>query len=179
MCWGCGTQPVTEQVTDADEEKLSGHLIKEKSLGSKHVGDKINMNVEDYVVKKIMEEDEIGQMSTIFEYRQKSEVIFRIIPEYENENSISAFQVLSNICKTDKEIGIGSTIKEFTKAYSVIRIWCEYDTGLVLETEELRNIWFYTNHNIGEGHLGYEPDWSNIEISELDLNKEIVFIKIF
>ena len=146
----------------AQEEKIEGTFINPGALGALNIGDKINLNSYNYKVKKTDWEDERGEvMGFVYEY---SKIDFYLL----GNDMIESIEINSNEYKTLKGIGVGSTIKEFTETYSVIRIWCEYDTGLVLETEELRNIWFHTNHSIDK----IDSDWSNIEIKELDLNKE-------
>ena len=81
-------------------------------------------------------------------------------------NTINEINVISEKYKTDRSIGIGSTLAEFIRAYPDARVWYTYVSGMyVLETDQVK-VQFLLNE---ADYTGEKPEVES-EITPLELN---------
>ena len=169
-----------------DETK---YLIRDGQAGPFRIGDEIPgpatmMKYQMRVEKKTrhVEDGPVTETVTIIGEHNNDLLWLKpgILTGTETYNStISEIQVISPKYKTDKGIGIGSTVSDFITAYPLARAWYTYVSNMyVIETDDVK-VQFVLNES---DFIGVKPEItseiSTLQVSDFKPDAKIQYIRI-
>ena len=155
---GCNNQQKDSAPAEVDssstsrvEEKDSsaegqGFLIKGHSAGEFKIGAPIPTSLEDYTISReqqVRTTEEGPTEETVITVSRGNEKILEILPAIdlntgESTEDIGEMRIFSEQFRTEKGIGVNSTLEEFIQAYPEYKIWYTYVSDMyVVETEEV------------------------------------------
>ncbi len=122
-------------------------LIKSGSVGNFKIGNEFPKNLQNGTISKKMVVGEEGEEIPIAVISLNNQEYLHLIPEvdfnYEYHDFINSIIIKNALFKTEKEIGIGSTISKFIVAYDDYSIWYSYISGVfVLSSNGLNRVNF-------------------------------------
>jgi len=179
---------LTENTVIIDDDKL----IQPKQLGkikmASHADFKTNKLEIDKIGKTYREVVYGEEGDTSFKYklmRNDTAIINFSLTRNEigkETDIIGEIQIFSSIYRTEKNIGVGSVLSDFVKAYPTNNIWYTYISGMfVIETKELENIQFIIEDTgfIGDKKkLGNGGDMDVLSIKDFNPSSKIKSIRM-
>ncbi len=176
--------PATER--EFSEQK---YLIRNNGVDIFLIGLDMPTQADGYsITKRIETREEEGEefkmlVYTVSENGQEMLNIEKYIQgESASSDRIDNIYLLSNKFKTAKNIGLHSTIEDFTAAYPNFTIWFSYISGwYVIDTEHFVGIQFFLDGNdfIEEGGPKFESDRTILKPSEFKKGSKITGIRIW
>jgi hypothetical protein len=168
-------QPVQQDTVVVENEPADKFLIRDQQTGPFKIGDelpgpatmmKYQMRIEQQT--RTTEEGPVTEQVTII--GENDVDLLRLKPglltsDPNYTNTINEITVVSEKYKTDRSIGIGSTLTEFIKAYPDADVWYTYVSGMyVLETDQVK-VQFLLDES---DYTGEKPEVKS-EITPLEL----------
>jgi hypothetical protein len=173
--------------TEANNSKLTNknYLLTEKAIGNFKIDSPIPFPTtsDDYTINKKIEkrmvEGEVEE-NPVYIVLKNNEELMRLTPSYFKENTpyIGEMLVVSSLIKTDKAIGVGSTIEEFIKQYPKYKIWYTYISGMyVIETKDIK-AQFLLNEDDLAGEITDSGEITILKKSDFKKGAKIIKIRI-
>lgn len=160
-------------------------IINEKGVLNLFIGDNIPNKLENFEAIKSVKIVEGGNEEPIVRVLEKNEELLQISFQYDaNENDyinkISELLITNKKFKTDKNIGVESTISEFINSYPNYQIWHTYISNRFIIQSKESTIQFILDHNgfIGKKDL-LESDRVELKKEDFLSNTKIIEIRIF
>lgn len=142
-----GNAPSTPLVEETDSAAEAEQLlIRGNSAGEFKIGAPIPTSLEDYSINReqqVRTTEEGPTEETVVTVSRGNEKILEILPAIdlntgESTEDIGELRLFSENFRTDKGIGVNSTLAEFIQAYPEYKIWYTYvSERYVVETEEV------------------------------------------
>lgn len=179
----------TNEESDSIEEPNETNkkfLIYGNAAGDFEIGDKIPEESDDYIVDQITavrETEEGVHEELVYRILQNDEELLHLYPEYdieldEYQDYITEIVVISDAYKTDKGIGIGSTMKDFLSAYPDFELWYTYISDMfVIETPVVRAE-FILDPDAYESDMDISGDIIMLDSTDFNLSNEITGIRL-
>jgi hypothetical protein len=162
------------------------NFIKEGAVDNLFINGKISVLAKEYSVKKTIEYGEEASEFTVFELSKNNNLLFKLTPvvdsNYEATDNIAEITVISPLYKTNKGIGVGSSIQDIIKTYPNYFVRYSYITGrFEVEVQELKNVRFEIDKNgyIGSQDKLMDGDMVELSIKEFKPNSQIIAVRIF
>jgi vacuolar-type H+-ATPase subunit I/STV1 len=164
--------------------------LKNKSVGSFKVGDKMptSSNIFSFTKKTIDHSTDEGiEKVPIYSVLENKVEVLQLWSQYNYEtdkysNNIGEIQILAPQFKTDKGIGVKSTIEEFVKAYPQAIIEYSYICGCVWLQVDKNNDAFQfhleKNSILDSSKLGYSA-FDNLKLTNIKKGSKIKSVRIW
>ncbi len=161
------------------------YLITERGVLGLFIGDIMPETLENFKLTKSIKIVEEGNEEPIINITDDNAEILQIGFEYEEtkgnySNKIREILIKNKRFRTDKNIGIESTINDFISSYSNYDIWYSYISGsYVIQSKDMK-IQFLLDENkyIGKKDL-MESDMIELSKEDFSSNTKIVEIRIY
>jgi hypothetical protein len=186
------TTVVTPTVKQSSAEDSTLYLIKDNKLGPISVGKHINnfKNWLDFTLEKKTETrpTEDGEEEyPVYLLKRNSDVLLKLIPKYEDFNAvwsdtIDEIIILSPLFKTEKNIGIGSTVKEFVQAYPDAQLQYTYVSNrFFISSDEIGSTQFTVDSSGYKDKKDklYNSDLIKLYTNQFDENAKILSVRIY
>lgn len=170
----------TTQTVDKKTEDTSKYLITQQGVGIFKLGEKIPAQTDGYTLKKtvekVFEEGSELEIPIILVSENGTEMLkIEMVYDYNTDSysdKIGFITILSDKFKTDKKIGIQSTIADFKTAYPDASAWFTYVSNkFVMESKQLKDVQFLlSNEDYTKGQVIFDSDMTPINLS--DFKKE-------
>lgn len=161
-------------------------IIIEKGVLGLSIGDNISDKLGNYKLINTVEIFEDGVEEPILKVLDKNEELLQIEFQYDlKQNSyndkISEITISNNKFKTDKNIGVESTITEFINSYPNYQIWYTYISNrFIIQSKDSKIQFILDNKNfIGNQDSLYENDSVELKKEDFLSNTKIIEIRIF
>jgi hypothetical protein len=160
-------------------------LIYEKGVSALKIGENLPKEINDYKFFKSHKLAEEGSEEPIIEIFHDKNKLFEVSFFYDSENqrfNDKIFEILvkNQKFKTQENIGVLSTIEDFTKAYPNYFIWYTYiSNSYIIQSKDLKIQFmldekgFVSNKNLMDG------DMVELELKDFKLDTKITEIRIF
>ncbi len=163
-------------------EIKTNYIIKQGSVGDIFIGGKIEQIPKEYKITKkveLLSTEGEDYEQIIYEITKENDLVCKAEQDGKNE-TINEISVSSEKYKTQKNIGVGSTIKEFMSAYpsSAIMYYGESSTPYVAMAKEFETIQFEID---SEGYIGTEDGGPEeiLKFSDFKPNSKIISIRLW
>ncbi len=94
-------------------------------------------------------------------------------------STISEIQIVSPKYKTDKGIGIGSTVSDFMVAYPLARVWYTYVSNMyVIETDDVKVQFVLSESDFTGVKPEITSEISTLQVSDFKPDAKIQYIRI-
>ena len=161
------------------------YLITEKGVLGLFIGETMPEKLENFKLTKSVKIVEEGNEEPIINLTEDNAVIIQIGLEYDQEkgnfgNKIGELLIKDKRFRTERNIGVESTIEDFINAYSNYYIWYTYISGMyVIQSRDMK-IQFILNENgyIGKKNL-MESDMVELTKEDFSAKTRIVGIRIY
>ncbi len=170
------------------QENKNNQLIKKDQVGIFKIGDAIPKKLENYAIKEekqTISEEGVTYEEIMYTITKDETEILKIYRAYDyvsdgyNQN-IGQIMVNSNQFKTEKNIGVGTTLENLKKAYPNLKIWYTYVSDMyVAETDDLPKIQFLLDPNDFIGELEVKSDIITLKETDFKENAKILQIRVF
>jgi hypothetical protein len=171
-------------MTQIKEHELS-HLITDKGVMNFFIGDYIPEKIAGYKITKSIKNAEEGIEEPIINIADNSVELLQISCEYDYEkgkftSKIGEILVKEKRFRTEKNIGVESTIDDFISSYPNYYMWYSYISGIYVIQSEDMGIQFLLDDKsyIGKKDL-MEGDMIELEKGDFSSNTVIVGIRIY
>jgi hypothetical protein len=161
-------------------------IINENGVLGLSIGDTISDKLGNYKLINTVKIVEDGIEEPILKVLDKNEELLQIGFQYDlkqnNYNSkINDFTIFNKKFKTAKNIGVGSTITEFTNYYPNYQIWYTYISNRFIIKPKDSEIQFILDNKsyIGNQDLLYDNDSVELKKEDFLSNTKIIKIRIF
>jgi len=179
----------TTKLENENSEKLilkeKKYLITEKGVHGLFIGDSIPEKLENYKLAKSVKIVEEGNEEPIVNLTENNVELLQISFEFNQEkrhfsNKIGEILIKDKRFRTEKNIGVESTISDFISTYSNYYIWYTYISAIyVIQSKDMK-IQFILDENgyIGKKNL-MENDRIELKQEDFSSNTRIVRIRIY
>ena len=160
------------------------YLIKEHSVGKFKIGYSIPSPTisDNYVLEKKKETtmtEEGPYEETLYNVVENGTTTIKISPADNTINNISEIIVLSKNYKTDKEIGINSSLKEFVKSYPKHKIFYTYVSDMCFIQSENSDIQYIIDKNGLKNDPNLDSELVSLKLSDFDSSTKIIKIRVY
>jgi hypothetical protein len=168
------------------------YVIKNNRLGPISVGKHINdfKNWLDFALEKSKETrpTEDGEEEyPVYLLKRNTEVLLKLIPKYIDataqwSDTIDEIIILSPLYKTEKNIGIGSTVKEFVQAYPDAQLQYTYVSDrFFISSDEVGSTQFTVDPSGYKDKKDklYNSDLIKLYSNQFDENAKIISVRIY
>lgn len=165
--------------------KDENYLITENGVLGLSIGESMPEQLENYKLTKSVKIVEEGNEEPIIIIAKNNKEFLQISFRYDQEkghftNSIGEILIKDKRFKTEKNIGVGSTISDFISSYSNYNIWYTYLSGnYVIQSKDMKIQFFLDDQGyIGKQDL-MESDMIELKKEDFSINTSIVEVRIY
>jgi hypothetical protein len=186
------TTVVTKPVAQKSTEDSTLYIIKNNKLGPISVGKPLNdfKNWLDFTLEKKTEKraTEDGEEEyPVYLLKKNTGALLKLIPKYIETNAvwsdtIDEIIILSPLYTTEKNIGIGSTVKEFVQTYPDAQLQYTYVSDrFFITSDEIGSTQFMVDSLGYKGKKDklYNSDLIKLYANQFDENAKIISIRIY
>ena len=186
------TTVVTTPAAQKSTEDSTLYIIKNNKLGPIGVGKQLNdfKNWLDFTLEKKTEKraTEDGEEEyPVYLLKKNTDVLLKLIPRYVDANAvwsdtIDEIIILSPLYATEKNIGIGSTVKEFVQTYPDAQLQYTYVSNrFFITSDEIGSTQFMVDSSGYKGKKDklYNSDLIKLYANQFDENAKIISIRIY
>jgi hypothetical protein len=186
------TVVITPPVKQFSVEDSAQFVIKNNKLGPISIGKNINdfKNWKDFSLEKRNETraTEDGEEAyPVYLLKKNSDVLLKLVPKYMDANAtwadtLDEIIVLSSLYKTEKNIGIGSTLEEFIQTYPDAQLQYTYVSDrFFISSNEIGSTQFEIESIGYKGKKDnlYNSDLTLLKPNQFDLNAKILYVRIY
>jgi hypothetical protein len=180
------SEEVKTEVVEATEEVKTDDTFTLKN--GNVIGFTIGANIssEAYTIKESKETrmtEEGPEEETLYTVSNDNGELVVLKPGFDIESGavtgmIGEIVVKSTEIKTDKGIGVGSTISEFTAAYPNHRVWYTYVSDMYVIESDDEKAQFLLNKDDFTGKLDIKGDMTTLKVSDFKPEAKITSIRV-
>ena len=189
LIYSCKDGKTNKEIESAAKEITSknNYKISDKNVGAIFVGKEMPNEVKNFKIEKksrqIIEEGS-EFIENYYQISDEDENLMTCILEYEKgqEKIIREILISSTKFKTNKNIGLNSSIETFVKAYPDYNIWFSYvSKRFVIQSNTMEKVQFLLNADdyIGSTEYLYENDMVYLKKEDFKKNSKITKIRLF
>ena len=174
-----------EIVVISDEQLITGESVGKFRIGRSIPGKE---SVAPYQISRetISTNTEEGPYEeTVYVLKDREKVLMHLKPEFDYETmqynrKTGEIIIFSDQFKTEKGIGVHSTIEDFIKAYSDYKLWYTYVSGMFIIETPVLEVQFILDQEDFKGDVSnVDSEITNLEISDFRKGAEIRKVRLF
>jgi len=176
------TETVIEE--EESEETSFNWVITSEGAGDFTPGDQVSQLSDDYRIEKEMRsfwEEGDEYVVPIFKVIVGGEVVVELHGDSDagEDPTIMELFVISEQFKTEKGIGVGSTIEEFIETYPDYSLWYTYISGRhIIETDEVA-AQFIINEEDVDGEIDFDSDMTILTPDNFKAGAKIQMVRMY
>lgn len=175
----------TTKLENENSEKENNYLITEKGVLGLFIGEIMPETLENFKLIKSVKIVEGGNQEPIINLIKDNTELLQIGFEYDQgkgnfNNKIGEIIIKDKRFRTEKNIGVESTIDDFINSYSNYQIWYTYISGrYVIQSKDMK-VQFILDESGYSGKKNLmESDMIELKKEDFSLNTRIIRIRIY
>lgn len=175
----------TTKLENENSEKENNYLITEKGVLGLFIGEIMPETLENFKLIKSVKIVEGGNQEPIINLTKDNTELLQIGFEYDQgkgnfNNKIGEIIIKDKRFRTEKNIGVESTIDDFINSYSNYQIWYTYISGrYVIQSKDMK-VQFILDESGYSGKKNLmESDMIELKKEDFSLNTRIIRIRIY